>query len=187
MTNPLAQPKALSRQHRQLEHDTRHWAIYIGVVTAMLTNPIWVVKVRMITQPQNPDYRSIACKKPVPWSFVLLGHAKFGAWNLSLYALWHSDIGAFKTIFATEGLQGFYRGMVPAIFGVGHGSIQYVLYEQLKKYHKHRNNDSKLGTMQYLWMAALSKLAASLTTYPYQVVKSRLQVHLREHWLRNRC
>jgi solute carrier family 25 folate transporter 32 len=51
-------------------------------------------------------------------------------------------------------------------------------YEELKKYYILENKleaDAKLGTVAYLSCAALSKLFAASITYPYQVVRARLQ------------
>ena len=51
-------------------------------------------------------------------------------------------------------------------------------YEEMKNsYHNYCNQDitTKLGTLEYLSFAALSKLMAAFITYPYQVVRTRLQ------------
>merc|ERR1712037_515419 len=58
------------------------------------------------------------------------------------------------------------------------GVVQFVAYEDLKnRYHNfyHQPITTKLGTAEYLTFAAISKLVAALTTYPYQVVRARLQ------------
>jgi len=61
---------------------------------------------------------------------------------------------------------------------VSHGAIQFMVYEDFKK--KYQNyyslpSDSKFGNLEYLTFAALSKLVAAGTTYPYQVIRARLQ------------
>lgn len=78
-----------------------------------------------------------------------------------------------------EGLAGLYRGIVPALFGVSHGALQFTAYEKLKDMRAtmyHKDDIENIGTLEYITMAALSKIFASVTCYPYQVVKSRMQV-----------
>lgn len=39
---------------------------------------------------------------------------------------------AFVQIYKTEGLKGFYRGLLPSLFGVSHVAVQFPLYESFK-------------------------------------------------------
>merc|ERR1711953_709298 len=130
-----------------------------GIVTLGLTNPIWVVKTRLCLQFGRDPASSIQQ-------------------NQDPNRVYKGMLDAFRKISATEGLAGLYRGFVPGIWGVSHGAIQFMAYEELKSafnnYH-HQPIDSKLGTMEYLFFAALSKFVAAVTTYPYQVVRARLQ------------
>ena len=119
-----------------------------GVITLTLTNPIWVVKTRLCLQPS------------------VSGSKYFGF------------IDALVKIGRQEGLRGLYAGFVPGLFGVSHGAVQFMAYEELKNsYHNYHNQDitTKLGTIEYLSFAALSKFLAAFITYPYQVVRTRLQ------------
>lgn len=115
-----------------------------GLITALLTNPIWVIKTRMCLQnPNQPgNYRGL--------------------------------INAFVRIGREEGFRGFYKGVVPSLFGVSHGALQFMAYEELKKMFQ-RDRRTQLDVQEYLFVAATSKAFASFATYPYQVIRSKLQ------------
>ena len=97
-------------------------------------------------------------------------------------------------LWRTEGFKGLYRGYLPGIVGISHGVVQFVCYEEMKKRHcriKGIDNsscsskgivpNSKLGTTEYLLFSSASKLVAAGLTYPYQVVRSRLQEQHRRY------
>lgn len=122
-----------------------------GILTLLLTNPILVVKTRLCLQ-----------------------YGKNGAKTSEYRGMMH----ALAQIYKSEGIRGLYRGTVPGLLGVSHGSIQFMTYEEMKNwYNEHRKLpiDTKLATSEYLMFAAISKLIAAATTYPYQVIRARLQ------------
>lgn len=124
-----------------------------AVVTVLFTNPLWMIKTRLCMQ------------KPG---------------ELSNY---NGLIDAFMRISREEGIRGLYRGLIPGLFGVSHGAIQFVAYEQLKNFHKRTQREAealsrKPNSFEYLLMSSTSKTIAMLVTYPYQVVRSRLQVRV---------
>ncbi|KAL4702561.1 hypothetical protein ACJJTC_008299 [Scirpophaga incertulas] len=87
-------------------------------------------------------------------------------------------VDGLSKIYRTEGIRGLYRGFVPGMFGVSHGALQFMTYEEMKnRYNQYRNLpiDFKLTSVEYLTFAAISKLIAAVGTYPYQVVRARLQ------------
>ena len=119
-----------------------------GVLTLSITNPIWVIKTRLCLQDGVSQQR------------------------------YSGFVDALVKIARNEGLKGLYSGFVPGLFGVSHGAIQFMAYEELKNsYHNHYKQDitTKLGTLEYLTFAALSKFVAAFVTYPYQVIRTRLQ------------
>lgn len=135
-----------------------------GALTTAITNPIWVVKTRLclqygITSPETITDGSRASLLPESKRYS-------GTWD------------ALKKVYKYEGFSGLYRGFVPGLLGVSHGAIQLAAYEEMKKVYLKRLNlasDHNLGTQQYLICAASSKLLAASITYPYQVVRARLQ------------
>lgn len=94
-----------------------------------------------------------------------------------------------RHIYRTEGVRGFYRGLVPALFGVSHGALQFMAYDRLKVLRSHPTQDfsplgvghenkaRKLNNVDFLTLSSLSKLFAGCATYPYQVIRSRLQTY----------
>jgi solute carrier family 25 folate transporter 32 len=69
------------------------------------------------------------------------------------------DSGAYRglldgltQIARKEGLRGLYRGMVPALFGVSHGAVQFMAYEEMKKWRIERNaNHVKENLVRLVW------------------------------------
>lgn len=97
-----------------------------------------------------------------------------------------SFLSGARQILAKEGIRGFYRGLVPALFGVSHGAFQFMAYEKLKAYRTSTTTSStaagagasstkNLGTLDLLGISGLSKVFAGCITYPYQVLRTRLQ------------
>ena len=118
-----------------------------GVLTAVCTNPIWVIKTRMLSSGRNAP----------------------GAYPSMLHGIVH--------ITRTEGLRGFYRGLVPSLFGVSHGAVQFMAYEQLKLRRTAQIGGRELSNWDYLFSSGVSKIFAGSITYPYQVLRSRLQTY----------
>jgi len=114
-------------------------------------------------------------------------------------------IDGLREISRTEGMPGLWRGSILALVGVSNGAIQFMAYEEMKRflfrrkrlrYEKsgrewtpeadrlvcifHYLSDlsklvSKSNTV-YTIISGVSKLFSLTITYPYQVVRSRLQV-----------
>nr|XP_057909517.1 mitochondrial folate transporter/carrier-like [Doryrhamphus excisus]XP_057909518.1 mitochondrial folate transporter/carrier-like [Doryrhamphus excisus] len=125
-------------------------AAQAGILTLTITNPIWVTKTRLVLQyssdPTNKQYKGM--------------------------------LDALIKIYRTEGVSGLYKGYVPGLFGTSHGALQFMAYEQLKRRYKKYKKvpaDAKLNALENITTAALSKIFAVATTYPYQVVRARLQ------------
>lgn len=95
----------------------------------MVTNPLWVVKTRMFTsrKGEQAGYRNVLGASP-PWpSTPPPSHADTARCGL-IDGLWR--------IGKEEGLPGLYRGTVLALVGVSNGAIQFMAYEELKKWRR---------------------------------------------------
>ena len=126
-----------------------------GILTLIITNPLWVVKTRLCLQ-YNEDV------------------------NLPESKRYKGTIDAIRKIYLTDGIRGFYKALFLEVLGVSHGAIQFMVYEELKnRYNRYLNVaiDTKLAQQYYIIFAAISKSIAAGLTYPYQVVRARLQDH----------
>jgi solute carrier family 25 folate transporter 32 len=106
--------------------------------------------------------------------------------------MWHG----VRHVFQTEGWRGFYRGAGISLVGNSHGAVQFAVYEPMKKAWREYTTttmtrttsipaharlpgqrDEKLSNGALLVMSGLAKVFAGTATYPYQVVRSRLQTY----------
>ena len=117
-----------------------------GIVTGTATNPLWVIKTRLQLE---QHHTSLSSSKP-----KLLG----GSWH------------TITRIFREDGIRGIYKGLSASYLGLTETTIQWTLYERLKKLTK--DSEGKGGAMEWLGMlasAGTAKCVATLITYPHEV------------------
>lgn len=120
-------------------------AMTAGAISTTLTNPIWVVKTRMMTQSPTS------------------GHG----------IKYKSTLDAFVKMFREEGIGSFYKGLGPSFFGIAHVAVQFPLYEKMKDIFGANGPNAHVSGV--LLASSLSKMVASATTYPHEVLRTRLQ------------
>jgi hypothetical protein len=138
-------------------------AALAGIITGTATNPIWVVKTRMQLSASKRLQANLS--RSATSGRTVLG----GSW------------GTIKEIMRQEGVRGFYKGLSASYLGVTEGTIQWVLYERLKKLSA--GTQGRGGLQEWFGMlgsAGTAKCVASLITYPHEVRLYPLLLHVRK-------
>ncbi|OCB89969.1 mitochondrial carrier [Sanghuangporus baumii] len=126
-------------------------AALAGIVTSSVTNPIWVVKTRMQLMSERASSDAAARRAASSWAVI-------------------------TRIVRQEGIRGFYKGLSASYLGVTEGTIQWTLYEKLKRLTA--NTEGRGGFAEWLGMlgsAGTAKCVATLITYPHEVIRTRLR------------
>ncbi|KAH9959196.1 mitochondrial carrier [Russula dissimulans] len=129
-----------------------------GSATTVISNPVWVVQTAQMVSGMDAD--SAETPAPPP-----------------------KHLGLFATaarLFRTGGPTAFFRGLGPALVLVVNPVLQYTVFEQLKNALVRRRRVAgrvgvRLTDWDFFLLGAISKFVATGVTYPYIVVKSRLQ------------
>lgn len=125
-------------------------AMTAGAASTVCTSPLWVVKTRFMLQ--SPKDSTV---KP-----------------------YRHTGDAFRQIYRSEGLRGFYKGLLPSLFGVSHVAVQFPLYESFKSLAR-GEEEGELEASTILLCSSTAKMIASVTTYPHEVLRTRLQMQPR--------
>lgn len=136
------------KQHIPVENGTTKYfsaSALAGMTTSVLTNPIWVIKTRMLSTSSRATHS------------------------------YKSVMDGVRQIYAKEGLRTFWRGTVPSLFAVFQLSLQFTFYDHLKNYFEQSLHSHQLSTLQYIYASVVSKTLSMAVWYPTQVVRSRLQ------------
>ncbi|KAG6544243.1 hypothetical protein Mapa_014346 [Marchantia paleacea] len=92
-------------------------------------------------------------------------------------AYMHANVfEACRTVVATEGIGGLYRGFWPTLMrDVPEIAIQFGVYEKLRSYIKTKRKVSKLTTPEHLLLGAFAGAIAATCTMPIDLVKTSQQ------------
>jgi len=138
-------------------------SIVAGGSSTMVTNPIWVIKTRLMSQVSRRS--TVNAAKP-PWHY-------------------RSTWDAARKMYKTEGFLSFYSGLTPALLGLTHVAVQFPAYEYLKTKFTGQGmgmsaeGDDSSHLFGVLSASVLSKIMASSATYPHEVIRTRLQTQQR--------
>jgi hypothetical protein len=136
-------------------------AAMAGIVTSTVTNPIWLIKTRLQLD-----------KNVVEKTGGVATRRYKNSWDCT------------KQVVRQEGIRGLYKGMTASYLGVAESTLQWVLYEEMKKSLKKREERIQLsGRPKNAWdntvdwtgnvlAAGSAKLVAAIPTYPHEVSSS---------------
>lgn len=158
-------------------HLVNFWSsIIAGASSTIATNPIWVIKTRLMSQ-SNPNAHRNDHPRP--------GNTPTA--RPTLQTPWHyrSTLDAARKMYSSEGLLSFYSGLTPALLGLTHVAVQFPTYEYLKtKFTGQGMGAAEAPGAEAHWTgilsaSILSKILASSATYPHEVIRTRLQTQRR--------
>lgn len=115
--------------------------------TAAITNPLWLIKTRLQTQPLHKSSQVVK----------------------------RTTFGTFQVILKEEGFRGFYRGLGASFLTSSQAMVQFPIYESLKSVMCSNEHNLKTSTACYFAASAISASLACILTYPAEVVRARLQ------------
>ena len=120
-----------------------------GVATSSATNPIWVVKTRL----------QLSASEMVAGTVSASSTPSLGG-----------SVAMIRQIAREEGIRVFYEGLSASYLGVTKGTIEWVLYEHLKRMTAGTEGKGDLQEWAgILCSAGTAKCVASLMTYPHEV------------------
>lgn len=187
-TGYFSQEQAYRGTTQSLIHITRTEgvrALYLGLTPALIANGVswgsyffFYEKIKLLLEPKGSSTAGHLT------SGVMAGVLTVGVTNpmwlvktrMQLQSgeqVTYSAAKVAKGIFQQDGIAGFYRGVMPALILTSHGAVQFAIYEKLKLFSERAGRGK--GTPEYLLMGGLSKICATVVTYPIQLVKTRMQ------------
>ncbi|KAI0340854.1 mitochondrial carrier [Trametopsis cervina] len=146
-----------------------------GSATTVASNPFWVIQT---TQTSTYALASSSASQSSSSSTSAPPARRAGF------------LATVRSILAKHGLGAFWRGLGPALVLVMNPVLQYTVFEQLKNALVRRRTAklrasatvaaaagvvAVLTDLDYFFLGALAKLVATSLTYPYIVLKSRMQ------------
>lgn len=156
-------------------------SIIAGASSTLATNPIWVIKTRLMSQTPHHD-RSRFSYYPKSSNTPTSRPMLHTPWQ------YRSTLDAARKMYTTEGIASFYSGLTPALLGLTHVAVQFPAYEYLKLKLTGRpmggatpnaREQAARGWLGILSASILSKILASSATYPHEVIRTRLQTQRR--------
>ncbi|GKZ01361.1 hypothetical protein MPSEU_001087100 [Mayamaea pseudoterrestris] len=123
-------------------------AVGAGTVADVICNPMFVIRTRLQTEALHDAASGVMAHRPT------------------------SILDTARSLIREGGPRIFWRGMTANLLGLSHVAIQFPIYEQLKK--TLRGDKSAESITDFLLATLISKMSASLASYPHEVIRSRM-------------
>ncbi|KAK7490810.1 hypothetical protein BaRGS_00017866 [Batillaria attramentaria] len=130
-------------------------AFVSGVVNVLITTPLWVANTRL--KLQGAKLHTKAYDK--------------GTAERKYEGIWD----CLQKIVKHEGLFSLWNGTAPSLILAANPAIHFMVYEALKRYFQRAYHATELSGFLYFIIGAIAKAAATVVTYPLQVIQSRLR------------
>jgi solute carrier family 25 (mitochondrial folate transporter), member 32 len=129
-------------------------AVTAGAISDVLCNPMFVVRTRLQTES--------------------LHHAVTTSNSAATRPMQNTIVETMYQLHAEGGICAFWRGMSANLLGLSHVAVQFPVYEHLKFLLRSDKQEGHETTAELLAASGLSKMSASLLTYPHEVIRSRM-------------
>lgn len=129
-----------------------------GIATSTATNPIWLIKTRLQLDKNVAERAGETATRQ-----------------------YKNSLDCIRQVFRDEGFRGFFKGMSASYLGASESTLQWVLYEQMKKSLRHREERIVASGREKTWWdttvehtgkagaAGGAKLIAAILAYPHEV------------------
>lgn len=126
-----------------------------GVINVFTTTPFWVVNTRC-------RMRDVAGTSD-----------EVNKYYQSLFT-------GLQYVAKTEGIKGLWSGTIPSLILVSNPSLQFMMYELLKRNYIKFSRRTEISSLGYFFIGAAAKAFATVLTYPLQLVQTK-QRHRSKH------
>ncbi|CAI2373782.1 unnamed protein product [Moneuplotes crassus] len=122
-----------------------------GLISSILTNPMWVVRTRMITE-------------------------EFKAQGIPDYEIKYKGLyRSIRRVWMNEGFLTLYSGLMASFLNLSHVLVYFTIYERTKIVLKNNIEPDSSSLSSYLVSLSviISKITASMVSYPSELVRAR--------------
>ncbi|XP_061392779.1 peroxisomal membrane protein PMP34 [Musca vetustissima] len=126
-----------------------------GFINVFTTTPFWVVNTRL-------RMRDVA------------------GTSEEVNKYYKSLISGLRYVAKTEGVKGLWSGTIPSLILVSNPSLQFMMYELLKRNYIKYKGTTEVSSLGYFAIGAIAKAFATVLTYPLQLVQTKQRHRSRE-------